>query len=334
MAAWRSPVEFPNNISSQWPDGARPSVVIADDYLPMLETVSRVVAEDFAVVATVSDGLQAVTAALELDPDLVVLDITMPELNGLDAARRLRQGQSRAKVVFMSMHETADYIHAAVEAGGSAYVSKRWIDRDLLSALGHVFAGRVFAPALTALPAVAPAGAHVMELYGRSREKNLALFLGAAIRQGDVVFVNATADTRVALEASWRRDGLDLVSATRQGRYLVVDVEQDLSRVIHELPEIGAMQGAVEDLERRRLAASTPRREARVITYGELSAQLLLQGYGAEARDGELRWNRLIAGRPFLAVCGYPAGGFDAGGPESFADICAAHQIVCHSGHS
>jgi len=122
----------------------RARVLLADDHPGVLDHVSRILAEDYEVIARVTNGRAAVDAAFELHPDLVVLDIMMPELDGFHAARELRDRGSSAKVIFLTIQQDEEYVSTAMESGGAAYVLKSRMYSDLVRALGQVLAGNVF----------------------------------------------------------------------------------------------------------------------------------------------------------------------------------------------
>lgn len=119
-------------------------ILLADDNLTVLETISRLLDGQFDTVAAVLDGKSAIEAVGRLDPDLVVLDISMPILDGLKTAARLRESGARAKVVFLTVHDDADYIEAAFSVGARGYVLKPRLQTDLLPALQEVLQGRTF----------------------------------------------------------------------------------------------------------------------------------------------------------------------------------------------
>ena len=133
----------------------RATVLLADDHLDLLESVSGLIETDFRLVAATTDGQQALESARRFDPDVVVLDIAMPGLNGFQVARELKRTGSRAKIVFLTMYSADDYVAAAFTAGADGYVLKTRIQPDLKRALRHVLAGRIFLPTLAALSAAA-----------------------------------------------------------------------------------------------------------------------------------------------------------------------------------
>ena len=121
-------------------------LLLADDQPQFLAAVARFLGPQYDVVGTVQDGQAAVAAARAFDPDLLLIDISMPVLNGIEAVRRIRSAGLRAKVVFLTMHDDVDYVQAAVAAGADGYVVKSRLALDLRMALAAVLAGRQFFP--------------------------------------------------------------------------------------------------------------------------------------------------------------------------------------------
>jgi DNA-binding NarL/FixJ family response regulator len=122
----------------------RARVLLADDHPDFLAATARFLASEFDVVETLGDGQAVVEDAPRLDPDLLVVDIGMPVLNGLEAARRLKATGSRAKIVFLTVYEDTDYVRAAQSAGALGYVVKSRLASDLPIALREALAGRCF----------------------------------------------------------------------------------------------------------------------------------------------------------------------------------------------
>lgn len=112
-----------------------PRVLLADDHPEFLGVVARHLRPHFDVVRMVDNGQAMLEEATRLEPDVVVLDISMPVLNGLEAARKLKAAGSRAKIVFLTVHADRDYIHAALGAGAVGYVLKSELASDLLPCL-------------------------------------------------------------------------------------------------------------------------------------------------------------------------------------------------------
>ncbi len=124
-------------------------VLLADDHEAMLERVARLLTTECDVVGTVTDGQQALEAARELKPDVLVLDISMPVINGIETAHRLREAGDPARIVFLTVHDDPAFAKEALEAGALGYVIKSRITLDLMSAINEAHAGRTFVSLLT-----------------------------------------------------------------------------------------------------------------------------------------------------------------------------------------
>jgi DNA-binding NarL/FixJ family response regulator len=119
-------------------------VLLADDHETILERVRMVLGEEFDVVGAVKNGRDAVLQVQRLDPDVLVIDISMPVLDGLRAVTQLRSTNSRTKVVFLTVHEDRDFVAAALCAGACGYVTKAHLMTDLVPAIRQVLGGRTY----------------------------------------------------------------------------------------------------------------------------------------------------------------------------------------------
>jgi len=119
-------------------------ILLADDSSEMRQKVAELLLPDFQLVGSVADGQQAVESALKLHPDVIVLDISMPVLNGIQVASTLRELRSTAKLIFLSVHADYDYVEAAFSLGVHGYVLKSRITTDLIPALEQVLRGGTF----------------------------------------------------------------------------------------------------------------------------------------------------------------------------------------------
>jgi DNA-binding NarL/FixJ family response regulator len=124
-------------------------VLIADDLEAVLEAVVVLLQDSFNVVGMASDGRTALAAILKLEPDLVVLDIAMPGMTGIEVARELKSRGNKTKIVFLTVHEDSDIIATCLSVGAQGYVLKAVMDSDLISAMNEVLAGRVFVSRLS-----------------------------------------------------------------------------------------------------------------------------------------------------------------------------------------
>jgi DNA-binding NarL/FixJ family response regulator len=122
----------------------RPRVLVADDHRAMLDSLVRLLSHDFDVVAMVTDGLAAVAEAEHLEPDLLVLDIAMPGLNGIAAAARLKEHGSKAKIVFVTNMKDREFVQESLALGDVGFVAKDRLVADLLPAVRQVLSGQAF----------------------------------------------------------------------------------------------------------------------------------------------------------------------------------------------
>jgi len=123
----------------------RTRILLADDHSVVLQGLRRILNRpEFEVVDAVRDGRALVESAAKLKPDVIVADISMPLLNGVDAMRRLKKQNCRAKVIFLSMHPEAIYAVEAIRAGASGYAVKSADDEELITAIKKVMAGKIY----------------------------------------------------------------------------------------------------------------------------------------------------------------------------------------------
>jgi len=129
-------------------------ILLADDHQIVLDGLCSLLAGEFEVCGTAMDGRQLVDLARKVQPDVIVTDISMPLLNGIDAVRKLREEGVTAKVVFLSMHFDVTYLSQALEAGASAYVLKHAASDELISAIRAALRGGSFLSPQLRTPAV------------------------------------------------------------------------------------------------------------------------------------------------------------------------------------
>ena len=163
------------------------SVLLADDHEIVVEGLRKILEPKFNLVATVLDGRELLTEAERLKPDVIISDISMPSLNGLDAVRQLRKRGIDAKVVFLTMHADADLATEAFAAGATGYVLKSSAGRELIEAVTTVLEGRVY---LT--PSIQPG---VLEAFMKSGGKPDKAAIELTERQREIVQLIAEGKT-------------------------------------------------------------------------------------------------------------------------------------------
>ncbi len=122
----------------------RTRVLLADDNPAILEHVTHLLEPEFEIVGAVLDGETALRANEQTKPDIFVLDISMGDVSGFEVARRVLQMGHQSRIVFLTVHEEAEFVRAAMAAGGSAYVVKSRLNPDMLDALHALLADRIF----------------------------------------------------------------------------------------------------------------------------------------------------------------------------------------------
>jgi DNA-binding NarL/FixJ family response regulator len=178
-------------------------VLLADDHRVVAEGLRGLLGPHFDVVGIASDGRELLAAAQTLDPDVIVLDISMPSLNGIEAARQMRGAGSRAKMIFLTMHREALYAARCLEAGASGFVLKHSAASELVTAIEEVLKGGTYitpqvagelvgsfrrgGPAVDdALGELTPRQREVLQLVAEGRScKQIAALLGISRRTAE-----------------------------------------------------------------------------------------------------------------------------------------------------
>ena len=124
-------------------------VLLADDNKEILDRVTTLLAAGCDVIGAVRDGRQALEAAQDLKPNILVLDISMPVMNGIETAHRLKEAGAKARIIFLTVHDDPDFAKEALETGALGYVLKTRMASDLMAAINEVHAGRTFVSPLS-----------------------------------------------------------------------------------------------------------------------------------------------------------------------------------------
>ena len=127
-------------------------LVLADDNPEVLETLTDMLQSDYVVAGALPDGTSVLQQVGELKPDVLILDISLPDMTGFDVVRQLKKRGSGAKVIFLTVHENIDFVRAAFELDASGYVFKSRISSDLVEAINTISNGGRFSSAELSLP--------------------------------------------------------------------------------------------------------------------------------------------------------------------------------------
>ena len=314
-------------------DTGRARILLADDDTAILKAISRTLADDFQVVGAVTDGQQAVDAARRLDPDVAVLDISMPGLNGFQTAAELKRLGSRARIVFLTMHEDDDFVAKAIKFGATGYVLKTLAWSDLPTALAHALAGRQYLPSLTPL-VMTNVDAHAVQFHGENTSwlDGVADVLIRAIHRGDIVVTALSESNRDDLACRMTAQGWNLADLRARGRYLVFDAEEAATQVLRDgrahRDSIAQMVAALETA--RTASPAWPRTHLTLV--GEIAGVLYRRGNPEAALELERLWDELTRSLPILTICAYSTDCFDRDRtPGLVAAISAHHSVISHA---
>ena len=311
---------------------------------------------ELQLIGEVSDGLQAVRTAKELQPDLIVLDIGLPSLNGIEAARRIRKLSPKSKILFVSQESSADVVQEALGTGAHGYVVKTDAGKELVECVnavlrGERFVGRRFAghdfvgaPHATAsqefrtnvvfAPLHQSMGMHYRhEVRFYSDDEyfldSFTQFIGAALKAESAVIVVASESHRDSLLPRLRTYGLNIGALIEQGRYISLDAAETVSTfMVNDLPDPGKFLRVTGDLIAEAVKAVKVE-PARVAACGECAPLLWAQGKAEAAIRLEHLWDEIAKSHGLDVLCAYPLGSFQGGvGSHIFERICAEHSVV------
>jgi DNA-binding NarL/FixJ family response regulator len=215
-------------------------VLVVDDFEPWRRQIEAVIRNHphWQIAGQASDGLDAIAKARALGPDLILLDIGLPGLDGIDAARQILSLDAGARILFLSEHRSWDIVRAAMRTGARGYIAKAEVGPDLVCAMDAIIDGRRVisagvvgeAFAKTAQERMQPSR-HEAVLY--SDETALldayVRFAGSALEAGDGAIIVASAARLERIHHRLRARGIDADGAVREGRYLPADVVRTLS---------------------------------------------------------------------------------------------------------
>lgn len=330
-------------------------VLLVDDHQGWLQSVRSMLSTDerLHIVAEVVDGLEAVQKAQELLPDLVLLDIGLPQLNGIEAARRIGEHVPRAKILFVSANRSLEVVEEALRSGAAGYVAKSDVAKALVPAIEAVLRGEQFVSASLAghdlprldlsiadhphgkqvvpLPPRNVAIRHEIQLYSDDSAfmDGFAHLAEAALNAGTAVILIATESHRAAIVGRLRASGVDVDAAIEQGSYIPLDVFHTLSTfMVDNLPDPVRCARVVSDLVMR--AAQGPKGEhRRVAICGECAPTLLAEGNAEAAIRLEHLWDENTRAYAADTLCGYLWNAFPHGNTSpALQRICAEHSAV------
>jgi DNA-binding NarL/FixJ family response regulator len=294
---------------------------------------------DLEIISEATNGSEAVQIAEQLQPDLVLLDIGLPKINGLDAARRIREVCPRTKILFVSENRSREIAETALRIGAGGYVVKAAAAIELLPAVKAVLKGKRFVstsltgPALTddVLASVETPAHHEVAFYSDDRQllDGATHFIGTALEAGSAVIVVATESHRNDLIPRLQSRGIDIAKAIEQDRYIALNAIDALSTFMVDdmLDPARFIQSFGTVILKATKAAKGA--HSRVAFFGEGAHLLWAQGNADAALLDEKLCNELIRTYEVDILCAYRVQPF----AESMDDdvlqrICAEHSAV------
>jgi DNA-binding NarL/FixJ family response regulator len=308
------------------------TVLVVDDYEPVRRFVCSILERraDVQVIGQASDGLEAIQKTAELQPDLILLDIGLPKLNGIETARRVRKLVPQVRILFLSQESSSDVVQEALRSGGLGYVYKLDAQSELLPAIEAVLAGKRFVSSSlmgwessesTAAP---PPHLHEIILCADDTVllNSFTRFIAAALRAGNPAIVIATTSHLNSLRRALKAEGLDVDGASQQGTYISLDVA--------DMPSDIAANGWPDLVRCFEPAYKAAKAEhPRIAFCGECAGRLWAEGRADAAIRLEQICNELAKTNQMDILCAYPASGVRGEEyQDAFNRICAEHSAV------
>jgi DNA-binding NarL/FixJ family response regulator len=298
-----------------------------------------------------SDGLEGVQRAEELQPDLILLDIGLPKLNGIEAARRIRTVSPNSKILVLTQESSPEVLQAALNTGAHGYMLKVNMADELLLAVDAVLQGKQFVgaglrppaglksddqrsavsfPSLKSQIPHSQAG-HVVASYRTevSLVDDFVRFIETALSAGNPVIVIATESHRHSIQQQLRARGSDIVSAIQDGRYISLDAHDALSIfMVNDWPESDRLLKSLRDLVSKAMQVAKCE-NPRVAACGEMGPLLLARSHGQAAVQLEHLTHQIASTCAVDILCGYMQDDIETQhNTEIFERICAQHSAA------
>jgi len=336
-------------------------ILVVDDFVPWCRYVSSVILQkkpEWYIVGEVSDGVEAVKKAAELGPDLILMDIGLPKLNGIEVARQINRIASGVKILFLSAFDSPEIVERALNAGANGYVVKRDAGSELVVAVEEVSQSRLFISSrlrrsisvqgassqssnepvrgarlssrAISLPEAGFTNPHDALFYSDDDAliKSVTDFFAAALRFGDSAIAIASKPHCDALVQELKTQGLDADVFIQQGTYVSLDAADLIPTVmINERLDADRFFEGFKNLiaSASRAAKAT---HPRVAIFGEAAALLWAQG----RKDAAIRFEQLgtclVRCHKVDILCAYPSTLNFQEDRDWFAAICAEHSVV------
>jgi DNA-binding NarL/FixJ family response regulator len=324
-------------------------VLVVDDFEPFRQFVCATLKTmtELQVVGEASDGLDAVAKAQALQPDLILLDIGLPTLSGIEAARQIRKLSPESKILFLSQHAFVEVAQEALSLGALGYVVKADAGSELLAAVDAVRQGKQYLGSRLSTRRSAEATTieaskrpllqtgntcnHAVQFHSddESLVGGFTAFIETALKAGNAVIALMTASHLNSLFLRLQAQELDISTAISEGRYIPLDVADTLATfMVNDLPDPVRLRNMMGNLVAAAAKAAKGDRP-RVVACGEAAPTLLAQGKPDAAIRLEHLWDEMAKACELDTLCGYVLTRVQREHESDIYDrICAEHLTV------
>ena len=309
-------------------------VLVVEDHQPFRRVICDLLQQraDLLIVGEAADGLDAIRQAEALRPDVVILDIGLPVLSGLEVAERIRAKVPDAKLMFVTNESSLEIVEQAFRNGANGYVYKPRVQRDVMPVLEAIIrGGRFVSGGLERIAQGDGLASHRHDVVFCSSDAVLigafSRFIAGELHEGNAVVAVVTAAHERSLHSSLEASRVDVALAIRQRRYLPVNVSELLAKAtVNGRPDPLRYLDAAGDL-----LADVARRatdhHARIAACGEGTSALWTHGHVEAAIQLEHLWDEIAMSRQMDILCAYPVAARDESVP-AVRRLCAEHTAV------
>lgn len=301
-------------------------ILVVDDFERFRRFILSILERraEYQVIGQASDGLEAIQLAEKLQPDLILIDVVLPNLNGLEAARRIHDVAPLAKILFLSLQSSPDVAQKALTTGAMGYVIKARANTDLLPAIETSLGGKRFVSRglrfILDKDFPAPNRHEIVVCsHDSALLDNLANFIARALNADNPAIVWANEPHRASLIQRLRQQGVEIDAALERGTYI--------SAHISEPPDRARILAAIRGLREACLKVGNNR--PRIAVCGERAGQFWAAGRTLAALQLEQLFNELAKSYEMDILCVYPSPQ-SLQDPEGLKRIMAEHTAVSH----
>ena len=319
-------------------------ILVADDYEGWRRQVSLLlqVRPELRVVCEASDGLTAVQKAAELKPDLILLDIGLPDIDGIEAARRIRQVSPESKIVFLSTDNSPDVVQVTLSTGALSYVHKARALSDLVSAVDAVLRGKQFVSGNvrgyegTETPEVKVPHGHELLFFSDDKAllDSFTPFIATALRAGNAAILLFTKSHQEMVHQRLKAEHIDVDGAIRQGTFISLDFDDTFAKFM-----AGGSPDPIQYHENFRSLVDAAFKAAtaehpRVACCGEGTGHLCADGKTVVALRLEQACSSIAKRQNVDMLCAFPSSCLHTEEDKDLLkSICAEHSAVHYLGN-